>query len=544
MITPRERLSEMSWAGAFGVVKRAWKSQRQGFKALRTLAEAPLSVTWKTKFSTLYVFPVLHRRMVLGTAVVLALLIYVGLPLALFVVYTMTPPWMFAFAVVIVNHAFGDLRQWRRRPMNRKGFDRLMVEGGVVTVAKGDKLPRTGAKVGKPKKDEFGSSQKFRISGTTWEAVAKKADTLAGICGVPSSLFAVEHDPKDPPNVFTIWIGNRRRGRGTSLATIPLLANFHHGFRIGQTLAGRVTNAMIFEFNTLVGGIPGMGKTSVVRQFVLHCLLDPEGQVFLVDGKGSKKDYKGALHAYSGYVDGNDDDALDQVETMLEHIHDLVNRANGQDQVVKVLLVLDEWQDIRAGADKDQLKRVDNLVIRIHKKGRAAGVHLLLATQRASAVSIPTEMRSLFRQALAFRQKNGTDYAMVLGHAPDVASPGEPGEAILSGDRGQEFVMVDHLSQEQWVEVIQRLTARDSLSLSRAPIEDPVAQEIKRAALTIETDRVPVAVLWEAADTERLAKFGVMNSISLGKFLSSQGVTPKNSNGVRYYLREQLLKLG
>lgn len=517
-------------------------TQRQGLRSLRALLEAPLSVSWKTKFSTLYVFPVVQRRMILLTALAMGGVVYVGLPMALWWAFTHTPPWLFAFAVILANHAFGELRSWRRSITHRRGFDRLMVEGGVITVAKGDKVPRTGAKVGKPKKDEFGMSQKFRISGSTWEVVAKRSDVLAGVCGVPSSLFAVEHDPKDPPNVFTIWIGNRQRGRGTAMAAIPECCDFHEPFRIGQTLAGRATVASMFEFNTLVGGIPGMGKTSVVRQFMLRNLLDPEGRTFLVDGKGSKKDYKGAIEAYSGYVDGNDDDALDQVEAMLEHIHEMINKANGEDERIKVLLVLDEWQDIRAGADKDQLKRVDNLIIRIHKKGRATGLHLLLATQRASAVSIPTEMRSLFRQAIAFRQKNGTDYGMVLGHAPSVAEPGEPGEAIISGDRGQEFVMVDHLSQEQWVEVIPRLTARESVSLKREPVADPVAQEVVRAAQTLTEDRVPVTILWEALDTERLAAFGVPNPIALGKFLGNRGVTVRNSAG-RYYLRAELLGL-
>ena len=415
---------------------------------------------------------------------------------------------------------------------SRRGLRNLMIEGEVEKLAEGEKPPKL-VPIGRPIADQFGTTRKFRAVGSTTAKWVKKSDELAGVCKVPASLFAITQDDNDPPNVMTIWVG-KPGGRRTRQAIAPLVCDFHEPFRIGQSLGGKAVLVNTFEFNTLIGGIPGMGKTATVRQFILWCLSDPDGRVYLVDGKGSKKDYRDAAHAYSGYIDGNDDDALDQVEAMLGQLHAEINAANGADTRLKILLVLDEWQDIRAGAEPDQLKRIDTLIIRIHKKGRATGFHLLLATQRASAVSIPTEMRSLFRQAIAFRQKNSTDYGMVLGHKPDVTEPMSPGESIVSGDRGQVFVLIDELSQDEWLTAAHRLTARLTADYRPAHEPDPLAHAAHAAAHRLTEPMVsPTDLFNEITEDARPA-----NVAWLGRWLASQGVEKRGT----LYRRSDLLE--
>jgi hypothetical protein len=440
--------------------------------------------------------------------VILFVIMYVWITMSLIIVI---------IGLLLMNQGVGAAHLKAKSPQARRGLRALAVNEGLV-----DEEVVRGLKVLSTKKDEFGVTKKIKAPGSTTEAWRKKSDVLAGKFGVPALLFDISQDPTDPPNVFSMWIG-KQGGRSTRTALVPQAADFHADFRIGQSVAGISVLASIFEFNTLIGGIPGMGKTATVRQFILHNLLDPAGRTYLVDGKGSKKDYQDALHAYSGYVNGTDDDAAEQILMLLEEIHRMVNEANGNDSRLKILLVLDEWQDIRAGCDKDMLKAIDTLIIRIHKKGRATGLHLLLATQRASAISIPTEMRSLFRQALAMRQKNGTDYGMVLGHSPDVAEPTGPGEAIFSGDRGQQFVLVDHLSQEAWLSAAQRLSPRDSLRLTVTHESDPLTQAVQAAAHRLTKDEVRLiepSALYDLLD----ADVRPSNVAALGKWLAGQGL--------------------
>jgi hypothetical protein len=497
--------------------------QVNGLRFANRIVLNPLRVSRDTEFKML-------RMMGLDRAYAWARFFILLVPVlffvtALAVVFVMFGALILIAGLLAVNELSGRCYHVVKRPSvtSKRGLRNLMVQSEIVKLRDGERPPRI-TPLGKATIDAYGTTRKFRAPGSTTEAWVRKSDLLAGHCAVPASLFAVTQDVNDPPNVMTIWIG-KPNGRRTREAITPLVCDFHEPFRIGQTLSGKTVLVNTFEFNTLIGGIPGMGKTATVRQFILRNLLDPEGKTYLVDGKGSKKDYRAAAHAYSGYIDGNDDDALDQVEAMLELLHAEINRANSNEETLKILLVLDEWQDIRAGADKDQLKRIDTLIIRIHKKGRATGFHLLLATQRASAVSIPTEMRSLFRQALAFRQKNGTDYGMVLGHAPDVDEPCEPGESIAMGDTGQTFTLVDHLSQDEWLTLAHRLTTRLTVDLRPAHEPDPLAQAIRESAHRLTVKTVSPTALYEALGGESRPGSAAV----LGKFLAASGVDKRGA---------------
>jgi hypothetical protein len=505
-------------------VKQVVGPQVSGLKFAGKVVAAPMRIGLKTEWKTLHLLGVARYfawfRLIVS-------LIPAGAFVALMVWLWLT----FGLILLIVgwlamNQTAGYAYQRATRPSvkSKRGLKNLMVMSEIVKLKDGEKPPKLSP-IGKVVKDEFGTTRKFRATGSTTEAWVKKSDMLAGIVGVPSRLFAITQDDNDAPNVMTIWVG-KPNGRKTRTAIIPMVCDFHEPFRIGQSLDGKPVLVHTFEFNTLIGGIPGMGKTATVRQFILRCLLDPEGRVYLVDGKGSKKDYRDAVQAYSGYIDGNDDDALEQVEMMLEELHAEINRANGNDSRLKILLVLDEWQDIRAGADKDTLKRIDTLIIRIHKKGRATGFHLLLATQRASAVSIPTEMRALFRQAIGFRQKNGTDYGMVLGHAPDgISLPGSPGESIVMGDRGMEFALIDFLPDPEWVETARRLTARPSMNLTVTHETDPLSQAIRETAQRLTSKTVSPTEFWEMLPEH----VRPANASWLSRHLAKQGIEKRGA---------------
>lgn len=517
-------------------VKTTLAGQSNGWLFWARVILAPLRVNFKTDLTTVYLFPRLHRALVLLNILVRAVPLLVVLAVLLWVFLTIG---LILFLVALFLFTEGTGRTYevvrKPKPTSNRGVKSLMVQAEVVKVGPGERMPKFRA-VGPLVKDEFGQSRKFRVPNSTTEAVQKKEAVMAGILGRPASLFSITQDLEDPPNVFTMWIG-ANKGRKTATAQVPNCCNFHEPFRIGRTLAGKPVLVNTFEFNTLIGGIPGMGKTATVRVFILRALLDPDGEVYLVDGKGSKKDYRAAAHAYSGYIDGNEDDAIEQVLALLENLHERINRANSNEETLKILLVLDEWQDVRAGADKDMLKIIDTLLTRITKKGRATGFHIVLATQRASAISIRTEDRSLFRQALAFRQKNGTDYGMVLGHSPDVAEPTNPGEAILMGDAGQTFVLVDELSQTQWLTAAQRLTPRDSLSLVVAHEPDALAQAIGESAhrLTQQEVRcVQPSELW-AMLTEDVRP---STAAVLGRWLAAKGIEKTGRDYLVADLRE------
>jgi DNA segregation ATPase FtsK/SpoIIIE-like protein len=78
----------------------------------------------------------------------------------------------------------------------------------------------------------------------------------------------------------------------------------------------------------------------------------------------------------------------------------------------RVFIVIDELADVLSGKKDTQVAKS---LIKIGQIGRAAGIHLVCATQRPSASLIPTELRSQFVTRVSFRVLSATDSRMALG---------------------------------------------------------------------------------------------------------------------------------
>ncbi len=76
------------------------------------------------------------------------------------------------------------------------------------------------------------------------------------------------------------------------------------------------------------------------------------------------------------------------------------------------LIVLDEYADLTS--DPDERKQIEASLKRVAQKGRSAGIHLILATQKPSAEVLSTVVRSNLPAQLALRVKTSTDSRIIL----------------------------------------------------------------------------------------------------------------------------------
>jgi DNA segregation ATPase FtsK/SpoIIIE, S-DNA-T family len=82
-----------------------------------------------------------------------------------------------------------------------------------------------------------------------------------------------------------------------------------------------------------------------------------------------------------------------------------------------IVLVIDELADIvGSGGEKGEKKIAEAKLSRIVQKSRAAGVHVLAATQRPSVDVISGSIKANFPARLSFRLPTETDSRTVLGH--------------------------------------------------------------------------------------------------------------------------------
>ncbi|MEZ9927539.1 DNA phosphorothioation-dependent restriction protein DptH [Vibrio breoganii] len=190
----------------------------------------------------------------------------------------------------------------------------------------------------------------------------------------------------------------------------------------------------------LIGGTTGSGKSealnTILYGMVEHYSTD-ELKLMLIDPKGTElNDFERYPHLL-GRIGFDDEDALELLQQAVEEMQSRYKRFKAQnvrslpDYNEKVskeeripwwVLVLDEYADLTS--DKDMKKDIEAELKRLAQKARAAGIHLVIATQKPSGDVISTNLRSNLPAQLALRVKNGTESRVILD---------EQGAEVLNG---------------------------------------------------------------------------------------------------------------
>lgn len=178
------------------------------------------------------------------------------------------------------------------------------------------------------------------------------------------------------------------------------------------------------EKNMLVGGEPGGGKSAALNLITAHGALSGDCRLILIDGKqvelGMWRD------CAAEFVGPSITSALDcarwlQSDIMNKRYDDLlaaglrkITPATGQDIY---LVIIDEYAYFSATVGtKPQQAEYAALTRDLVARGRAAGVIVLLATQRPSHQVIDPSLRDLFAYRWAFRCTTDSSSDTVLGH--------------------------------------------------------------------------------------------------------------------------------
>ena len=114
--------------------------------------------------------------------------------------------------------------------------------------------------------------------------------------------------------------------------------------------------------------------------------------------------------------------------------------------MIPFVLVCDEYADLMAAADKDQQQKMESMIVRLCQKARAAGIHVVLFTQKATDV-ISTRIRlncpawvllylkdqGNFAESQAITGSKEYDASKLLGYG-DMYFMGERVQALLPDD--------------------------------------------------------------------------------------------------------------
>lgn len=214
------------------------------------------------------------------------------------------------------------------------------------------------------------------------------------------------------------------------------LAEQPHGLSIplGATAQGDKWLPLARAGHILIGGPTGSGKTLFVHAIVQALLHRGMADMVLHDGKRGLEFARYATEPRVRVVEPGEleraladalGDMAQRYEKMLERgVRDIERYNVAVDEPMRrTVIVLDELKEI------DEQAR--GQVLSLMRMGRAAGIHLILATQFPDARTVPTDIRGNATTRIAFAVANHHESAAILGSAGAESLPRVPGRALL-----------------------------------------------------------------------------------------------------------------
>jgi DNA segregation ATPase FtsK/SpoIIIE, S-DNA-T family len=192
---------------------------------------------------------------------------------------------------------------------------------------------------------------------------------------------------------------------------------------LGVDEHGEHVHVNLAERNMLLGGEPGGGKSNGLNLITAHAALSADCKLALIDGK--QVELGAWRHCADMFIGPSMTAALDGFRELQQIMNDRYHTllATGRRKITRrcgepvYLVVIDEYAYFSATVgDRKQQGEFAALTRDLVARGRAAGVIVILATQRPSHQVIDPSLRDLFSYRWAFRCTTDSSSDTVLGH--------------------------------------------------------------------------------------------------------------------------------
>ena len=341
---------------------------------------------------------------------------------------------------------------------------------------------------------------------------------------------------------------------------------------LGKDIMGRVQTADITKMpHLLVAGSTGSGKSVCINSFIASILMryrPDEVKLLLVDPKKVElSNYNGVPHLLCPVVTNPKKAslALQRLVQEMEHRYDifeeegvknigsyneLIDKKNLAGQSLKhmtyIVIIIDELADLMMVASKE----VEDSIMRITQMARAAGIHLIVATQRPSTDVITGVVKANIPSRISFAVSSQIDSRTILDCAGaekllgkgdmlylpmGESSPIRIQGCFISDDEIRR--LIEYVCNQQKASYDDKLTTptmeeNKDISTDQEEYEDPLYDQIVEFAIS--TGKVSASLL------QRRFRLGYNRAARVVDLLEERGIVgPQNGSKPR----EVLVKL-
>lgn len=253
------------------------------------------------------------------------------------------------------------------------------------------------------------------ISSENWE---ENTALLENVLNITISRITLRNNQDEISIYYTKGIFDYSRTREMN-DSLMLCEEYFDEIVLGENGEGIISMSFRDIPHMLIGGSSGSGKTKLVK-LILHQCMYMNYEIYLVDFKWGV-DFSNYFKKGCHFIKDINSllECLSQIhKTMIERLilldeagYSNIDEFNSDifsdcDDMRRIILVIDEFADIlgNKSVSKDKkiiLEQIEDMLTEISRKGRAAGVHMIVSTQRPDAVVLPSAIKSNFTYRIA-----------------------------------------------------------------------------------------------------------------------------------------------
>jgi len=213
---------------------------------------------------------------------------------------------------------------------------------------------------------------------------------------------------------------------------------------IGKTIDGQVKIFDIREApHILVAGSSGSGKSIFLHSMIRQMIQIPNVELHLFDPKQVELfQYEESVAEYKHSPDGIASSLTSLVSEMEKRYSKMkklkIKNISETDSFNYKVIIIDEYADLKAKT------AVDNNIKLLAQKGRACGIHIIIATQRASTKIIDGDVKINFPVKVVFRVGKAIDSRVMIDEDGAEKLLGK-GDCLFQSDSGIERLQAFNL---------------------------------------------------------------------------------------------------